>query len=191
VALGVGLEQKASPADRHLLADAGEHILERAAVRRVVEQVLDRDDRGARLPAERVEVGQPGTVVGAVSASGGEVDGDRPSGDRAQDLGETDRQPLGRDRGEDHPLRASLDVGQRQRAAALGHAQLALRQETAEPAVGSPVGGVGQQARAVGEVEAAADDEARAPACSNTCLAASQARTTPASVLRSVTASAS
>ena len=46
--LGIGVEPPAGLVDRQMLADAGEHVLQRAPVRMVVEHVVDGDQRHAR-----------------------------------------------------------------------------------------------------------------------------------------------
>ncbi len=45
MALGVGFEPQAGLRDGRALADAGEHVLQRAAVGRVVEHVAGGDER--------------------------------------------------------------------------------------------------------------------------------------------------
>ena len=55
VPLGVGFEPQARLVDRAFLADAGQHVLQRAAVRRVIEHIVGRDDRRAEPFAEFVQ----------------------------------------------------------------------------------------------------------------------------------------
>jgi hypothetical protein len=55
-------------------------------------------------------------------------------------------------------------VGIAEMAFALGRAALAQGQEAREPAIGGAVLGKGEKARAVGEIEPAADDEPQAEA---------------------------
>ena len=51
------------------------------------------------------------------------------------------------------------DVGIVETAFAFGRAALAEGQQPRQPAIGGAIGGVGEQARTVGEIEAAADDK--------------------------------
>ena len=78
------------------------------------------------------------------------------------------------------------DVVEIERALPFLGAALAERQQPAKPAVSGAVARIGEQARRVLQIEPGADDEFDPP----TSLAARWARTTPASVLRSVTAMA-
>ncbi len=52
MALGVGLEEKTRLVDRGVLADAGEHVLQRAPLGHVVEHVAGRDQGHAATPRE-------------------------------------------------------------------------------------------------------------------------------------------
>ena len=50
--LGIGIEQIASARDRHFLADAGDDVLQRPAVGRVIMDVVGGED-GAAVPARQ------------------------------------------------------------------------------------------------------------------------------------------
>ena len=49
-----------------MLADAGDDILQRAPLGRVIEHVADRDERHVRCGRERGEAGEPPGVVAAI-----------------------------------------------------------------------------------------------------------------------------
>ena len=55
VALGIGGKLAPGAVDGHFLADAGEHVGERAAVGMVIEHVVDRDQRHLRFVRQRCE----------------------------------------------------------------------------------------------------------------------------------------
>jgi hypothetical protein len=63
----MGLEPEAGFGDRAFLADAGEHVLERPALRDVVERVVDRDYGCARVLAEFGEAADASRLVSAVA----------------------------------------------------------------------------------------------------------------------------
>ena len=66
MALGIGLEARAGLGDRAFLADAGEHVLQGAAVGGVIEHVVGGDERDARAPAEFDECCDAGAIVAAI-----------------------------------------------------------------------------------------------------------------------------
>ena len=66
VPLGIGIEQIAGVGDRHLLADAGDDVLQRPAVGRMIMDVVGRKDRAAVLLRQPVEPLDPRIVVAAI-----------------------------------------------------------------------------------------------------------------------------
>src|SRR5688572_5013611 len=77
MALGIGSELQARLADRCPLANAGEHILQRPALRRVIEHVVGRYERRACTFSELCEGGNSRAVVTLVAMRSGEMDGSR------------------------------------------------------------------------------------------------------------------
>ncbi len=66
--LGVGFERAARAEDRHMLADAMDNIGETAPLRRMIETVIDREQRNARNPGRRGQlVENPAVVVAKAS----------------------------------------------------------------------------------------------------------------------------
>ena len=57
---------------RDMLADAGEHVLQRLALEVMIEDVVHRDERNAGGPRERDAGRQPRAVVAAIKHRGGE-----------------------------------------------------------------------------------------------------------------------
>ena len=66
VALGIDGKPAAGGVDRQVLADAGEHVLQFAAVGMVIEHVVDGDQRHAGLPRQRGALAEPRAVVAAI-----------------------------------------------------------------------------------------------------------------------------
>ena len=64
--LGIGIEQIAGGGDRHFLADAGDDVLQRAAVGRVIMDVVGGEDRAAVCLRDPVEPLDPRSVVAAI-----------------------------------------------------------------------------------------------------------------------------
>ncbi len=87
VALGIGFEQPAGLVDRHVLADAGDDVLQRAALGRVIEHVVDGDQRHAGLRGDRLEPGQPARIVAAIEHAGGKPDRARRRGTQGAEEG--------------------------------------------------------------------------------------------------------
>ena len=66
VSLGVRVQEKAGFRNRCLFADAGHHVLKRPLLRRVIVDVVGRQDRAAVGPRHPVEPLDPGDVATAV-----------------------------------------------------------------------------------------------------------------------------
>ena len=91
--LGIGLQPEARLGDRALLADAGEHVGERPPLRRVVEHVVDGDQRRAGALAEFVEQPEPARLVAAIAVHAGEEGAPRRcAGERGEALAEGRRE---------------------------------------------------------------------------------------------------
>ena len=79
--LGIGLQPEAGFGDRAFLADAGEHVCKRPALGRVVERVVDGDERRARALAELGEPAEAARLVAAIAVRAGE-EASRPGAPR-------------------------------------------------------------------------------------------------------------
>ena len=66
VPLGIGLEAEARVVDRAFLADAGEHVLQGAAMRRVIEHGIGGDEGYADARGEIGERCDAGAIVAAI-----------------------------------------------------------------------------------------------------------------------------
>ena len=75
VPLGIGFEAQARVVDRAFLADAGEHVLQRAAMRRVIEHATGGDEGNADARGEIGERGDAGAIVAAIRMPRREVEG--------------------------------------------------------------------------------------------------------------------
>ena len=102
--LGIGREPQPRLLDRHLLPDAGEHVLQGPPLGGVVEHVLHRHDGRSGRATEGIEPGEPAAVVTPVAMGGREIDGHRPGSDGAQGGDEAGLDRVGRDDHEDHPF---------------------------------------------------------------------------------------
>ena len=115
------------------------------------------------LSAERGEAGEAARIVAAIEMVRGEIGA----------AGEIRRDPrpatisaavggLGWQHDDDLPLAVRDHIGVVEMAFALGRAALAEGQQPRQPAIGGAILGIGEQARAVAQIEAAPDDEADA-----------------------------
>ena len=73
MALGIGFEPEAGFGNRALLADAGEHVGERAALGMVIEHVVGGDERRADVGGELVQGGKALGFVAAIVMAGREI----------------------------------------------------------------------------------------------------------------------
>ena len=64
--LGIGVEEITRGRDRHFLADAGDDVLQRAAVGDMVMDVVGGEDRAAVRPRHPVEPLDPRRIVAAI-----------------------------------------------------------------------------------------------------------------------------
>ena len=73
MALGMGGEAKPGLVDRAMLADAGQHILQRPPLGDVVQHIVGRDERQPGLVGDRGEAGEAAYIVAAVEMMRGEI----------------------------------------------------------------------------------------------------------------------
>ena len=74
VPLGIRFEQPAGGVERPLLAHAGEHVLQPAALGRVIEHVAEREERNLMARGKRGERREPSAVVAVIEARRAEPD---------------------------------------------------------------------------------------------------------------------
>src|SRR5215467_6268596 len=72
MSFGIGGEPEACFGDGAFLADAGDDIGERPALRRVIMDVVDRDERRAGTPAELIKKAEAAWLVAAIAMHAGE-----------------------------------------------------------------------------------------------------------------------
>ena len=163
VALGIGEQQRGRLVDPHMLADAGQHVLQRPPVGMMVVDVVGRQ----RLdPGSKRELGQarePRGIVAGMAVGEGQIEIAPPVLPQPDgQLGEGRIRRLGRQQCQHLPGTVGQHVVQRQRAAALGRQPLAVGEQRAEPGIGRLVGRPAQERGAVHQIEPAADQEAEA-----------------------------
>ena len=146
-ALGIGGELAPGAVDGDLLADAGEHVGERAAVGVMEMHVVDRDQRHVRLARQRGKAREPRAVAPAIEHRGGEADA---AGAAVAQLSQQPRRSAHHHQLKPENMRQQ--VVELQDALALLAAQVAEGEQAAEPA---PAGAVAWKSedvgRAVGE----------------------------------------
>ena len=146
MALGVGCEAQARAIDRRVLADAGQHVLERPALGDVIEDVAGREQRRAAPCGELGQRRDPGRIVAAVAVLRGEIDRARELRMQAREKSRKRIVRLVRRQG-DQDL--AFGVGQHVRepelALALRGPPLAEGNELGEPAIGGAVGRKAEQ----------------------------------------------
>ncbi len=67
---GIGLQQTASILQRPMLADAGDDVLQRPALWRVIEHVVHSNQRNERGIGNILEFCQPATIIAAIKQAG-------------------------------------------------------------------------------------------------------------------------
>ncbi len=152
-------EAKPGLGDRTMLADAGQHVLQRPPLGDVVEHIAHREERQPALFGDRGEAGKAAHIVAAIEMMRGEIGAAGKI--RCDPRGEFSQVALLR-RQHDNDLTLAMghDIGIVEAAFTLGRAPFAEGQEPRQPAIGDAVFGIGKEARAVGEVEPNTDDEA-------------------------------
>ncbi len=172
VALGIDRKPQASLVDGALLADAGDDIGERPALGRVIVHVVDGDQRRAGAPAELVEQTEPAGLVAAMQVDAGEEAAPgRRAGEGCEAPGEGRRERVGRECDQHLAFAGGHDIGEGDMVLALLpllDLDVALGQQAAEPAVGGPIDGVGDDLEAVGGDKARADQQLDGPGCAST-----------------------
>ena len=73
-AFAVGVQAPASRLDRDAFADTGQHVLQVTLDRVVIEDVVDRQQRGAALSRQRLQPRQPPPVIAAPTHGGAQPD---------------------------------------------------------------------------------------------------------------------
>lgn len=161
-AIGMAFTPEAERVDRHVVADRGDDILHDAPLRLVKQNVIGHDGLDAQRRREVRQLVQPELIVRPAAQRQGEVAA------IAEGLAQA-AQPFGaecvgvvRKKDADQAFAISDDIAPFEVALRLAGAALAFRQQTAEARVGGAVGRIDQHRHAVGEVEAAADDETHA-----------------------------
>ncbi len=163
MALGIDGEPPAGVLQRHVLADAGEHVGELAPVGMMIEHVVDGDQRHVCVARQRQARGQPRAVVAAVEHGGGQPHAARRGFAQAR---QRNSSPC---KGEGFFVRRSLhhhqlepvgmleQVVELQDAVAFLGAQIAAGEQAAELCPAGAVARIGQDVgRAVGKDEARA-----------------------------------
>jgi hypothetical protein len=75
MALGIGGKTVASFANCAAFADAGQHVLQRASLRQVIEHVIGRDERQPGRRAESSKTGKALRIIAAIEVVGGKIGG--------------------------------------------------------------------------------------------------------------------
>ena len=163
MALRIGKKTKARLIDRAVLADAGEHVLERTPRRGMRVHVVGRDEGDAEAPGELGQALDARAVVAAIEMVGGEIEAVAERGlELVERALEIPAKFFRRQCHDELPFGVGEEVGERQAAFALLGPALAAREQGREPAVSGAVAGIGKEARPVLEIETRADDEAQA-----------------------------
>ena len=165
VALGIGVQTPAGGADGAMLTDAGQHVLQRPALRGVAMHVVSGDQRGAVALGQRRQPGHALGVIAAIEVMGGQVQAlaqhaaiGRKVAAKAAIDGKR-RLPTGlgvgfrRQDDKNLPGPGLGHIGPGQVAFALRRPPASHGQQLRQPAIGGPVGREAQQARAVLEIE--------------------------------------
>ena len=163
VALGIGGQAIAGVADRAVLADAGQHVLQRPPPRVVGVDVVGGDERRPASGGQIGEGGQPPAVATAITVTRSKVTTTlKDDGEFLEMIDKSRVLCIGREDDEQLPLAIRNDVGAEQPALGLFDPPLAQGQQAGEAGIGGSIGRQAQQRRAVLAVQAYADDQADA-----------------------------
>ena len=154
---GIRVQQETGPGDRRLLADAGDDVLQRPAVGRVIMDVVGRNDRAAIRPRQPVETLDPCLVAAAIKVGSRDV-AKRGNGlAKPRQLGFEGIEIVTGPGDEGDAFTMLRDVLQHQLALALGRAHLAAAQQPRQSAIAVAVTGISEQRRRIAKIEPAAD----------------------------------
>ena len=157
VPLGIGVEQIARSRQRHLLADAAHHVLQRAAIGGVVEHVVGGEDRQAMRLGHAVQSLDPRQIVAAIKMRRRDM---AHPGKRRGQSGQCrlERTQILLGHGNERDVcRVERDFGQQQIALALGRSHLAQAEHPRQAAIAFAVDRVGQQRRRIDRIDPAPD----------------------------------
>src|SRR5690606_24597987 len=145
VAFGVGGEQPAGGAQRAVLADAGQDVLQRAAFGNVIEDVVGGEQSDAEAAGYPVESGEAAMITGAVNPVGHQPHRAREG---LLEVAEGRLDPCvrpnpGNDTG-DHALAPREEIAEIEKAGSLPGPAVAEGEQTAEAAIGGPIGRPGK-----------------------------------------------
>ena len=150
VTLGIGLKPVAGRVDGAVLANAGHHVLQGAAFRRVVEHVIDGHEGRARLGRKLCQPAEVFPVAARVGVACAEpCTPRRCGGDAFERVPEGGGQGLRWQHDQHLPLTGREDVFHQDPAAAFLRPELAFGQEAGEAPVSRPVHRVGENVRPV------------------------------------------
>ncbi len=143
--------------DRAAFAYAGDHVLQDAPVRHVVQHVAGRHRRHPGRPAQRLGAVQPRPVVrpplqGQRAPRAVAERGAQPVELRRQAVVQRLQRPL-RQQDRQQPFAQFIQIGPSQLAPALAGAPLAAAEQPAQPGIGGAIGRIYQQRRRVAQVE--------------------------------------
>ena len=155
--LGVGVEPIAGGPDRHFLADAGDDVLQRPAIGRMVMDIVGGEDRAAVRARQPIQPLDPRRVVAAIKPARRGMAERRQCVAKPRQLGLEGVEIFVRPGDEGDAVGMLGDIAQRQFAFAFLGAHLAEAQEPRQAPVALAVDRVSEQARRVGKVEAATD----------------------------------
>ena len=155
--LGIGIEQVTGGRDRHLLADAGDDVLQRPALGRVIMNVVGGEDGAPMLACQPVEPLDPGIVVAPVKPA--RRDDDAMTSRRrvtAAALSKSEKSSPGQAM-KAMPSECAATSLERQLALAFLGAHLAQAEQPGQPSIAVAIDRISEQARRIGRVEPAAD----------------------------------
>ena len=159
VAIDRAFPPEAGVVDGAAFADAGQHVLQDAALRRVVQHVAGGDGGHADAGRQVGRLAQPHRIVRAAVQGQRQVGAVGEIGAQAVQVLRRWARCTARRAG---PRRMRGQIVPVQRAGALAGAALAQRQQAGQAGPGGPVGGIDQHRGAVGQVQPAARHQADA-----------------------------
>ena len=161
--LGIGFEQAAGAIDGDVLADAGDHVHQRAARWRVIEHIIGGDERNPVALGETGEIVKPPRILAAIEHLRGEIGAPgRGALQAGECIGEVFVEVCGRQRNQHLPFGGFDQVGEIEMAFTFRRAPASERDQLDQTPIGGAISRITEGAGHGAKIQSRADDKADA-----------------------------